>query len=443
MTAPVAARPAAPPASPLRSDWRRTGLAGGIGLLLLIGILGVWATLTVISGAVIANGQAIVRGKPQLVQSLDGGIVASIAVRNGDAVTKDQILLRLDPTLLAVSLESARGRLADALTLKARLEAEQQGLAEPVFDFPALPFAPVDTARYAQGQREIFRARAEVLRGGRDRLAERMRQYDSQIAGSNSQIAARRDQLGYLEKDLENLRALTSQGLARQSELSDLQRAQSDLLSQIAALETDLAQFSIARRDSTLETLQAERAFRETVVSDLRDATAKTEELILEIITRQAQLDRIEIRAPASGIVNEMQVATVGGVVAPGAILLEVVPLTQGLDFELRVDPRAIDQVYPGQRAQLVLAALDPRSTPKLEARVTTVSADAITDPKTGQSFYRINLDVPPGELARLGEARLVPGMPVEAFLETGDRSVLAYLIRPLSEQLRRAFREE
>lgn len=425
-----------------KTDLRHSTIAGVAGLALLFGALGTWSGTTEIAGAVVASGRAVVSGKPKLVQSLDGGIVDQIAVKNGDRVAEGQVLLRLDPTLLRINLDIARGRLADAIALKERLEAEQQGLPEPVFAYDELPFALDETAPHEAGQRQIFAARAEVLRGYREQLAEKRAQSDAQLAGLDAQVSAKREQLAFLEKDLANTVALSEQGLVRESQMLDLQRARADLLGQISALEADRAGISAGLRESELATLQNERAFKETVVTDLREATAKTEELILEIVTRTEQLDRIEIRAPAEGVVHEMQAGTVGGVVAPGATILEVVPLDRGVDFELRVDPRAIDQVHPGQRAQVVLSSFDPRTTPKLAGEVTTVSPDAITDPKTGQSYFRIGIAVPPAELARLGDAAVVPGMPVEAFLETGDRTVLAYLLQPVVANLRYAFRE-
>ena len=426
----------------LVTDMNRPALWGGIGFLVLVGVFGSWAALTQISSAVIAGGQAMVHGRPKLVQSLDGGIVQTIAVQNGDIVTEGQVLLQLDPTLLAINLDIARGRLAAALALKARLMAEQLGQAALVFRYPALPFALPDTSADEAGQREIFAARAAVLRGGRDQLAEAQLQLDNQIVGVAGQIAAIRDQIGYLQRDIDNQTSLVEQGLSRQSQLGDLQRTGANLTGQLAALEAEQARLANARRDRELETLQAERSFMEEVVTDLREATTQTEELMLEIVTRSAQLDRIDIRAPADGIVNELQVTTIGGVVAPGATILEVVPLGQGMDFELRVDPRAIDDVYPGQPAHVQMSAFDAQTTPKLAAHVTTISAGAISDPRTGQSFYRVGLAVSAEEIARLGDVTLMPGMPVEAFLETGNRSVLTYLLDPITQHLQRAFRE-
>lgn len=435
-------RPPHPPRS-LGGEMRRIGLAGGLGMVVLVGALGGWAATTEIGGAVIAAGQAVVHGKPQTVQSLDGGIVAEINVRDGDRVSAGAVLVRLDPTLLRINLDSARTRLADALALKARLTAEQLGQETLRFDYPDLPFPALDTAQFEEGQRKIFAARARVREGRADQLAERLQQFENQLAGLRAQIAAKRDQLGFLEKDLDSIRILTEEGLARQSQMTTLQRDRSDLLGQIAALDSDMARVHNEMRDAEIETLQAERGFQEDVVTELREVTAKTEELLLEIVTRTAQLDRIEVRAPVDGVVHEMQVATLGGVVAPGGTILSVVPVGRGVDFDLRVDPRAIDQVHPGQKAQVIFSAFDPRSTPRLMGEVTTVSPDAVTDPRTGQKFFRIGLAVPPEELARLGDVKLVPGMPVEAFLETADRTVMSYLLHPLTSQFARAFRED
>jgi HlyD family secretion protein len=415
---------------------------GAVGFVALFGAVGGWAATTVIGGAVVASGQAVVPGKPQIVQSLDGGIVRAIHVKDGDVVAADTLLMQLDPTLLEVNLDIARGRLAAALARQARLKAEQLGLASPDFTLPDLPFAAPDISDPVMRETAIFLTRADTLQGQRDQLAETLSQLDSQRQGTQGQVAAVQEQAALLDRDLDALRTLSEQGLVRQSQLSQLQRARAQLTGEMAGLRATLARLDIAGRDARLELRQAEHAFREEVMDDLRETTAQVEELTLEIVTRTAQLARIDIRAPTGGIVHEMQVATKGGVVPPGGTILEVIPLDRGLDFELRVDPRSIDQVHPGQSAELVLASFDPQATPQLKGQVTTISAGKITDPQTGQEFYRVGLDVSPDELARAGDVALVPGMPVEAYLHTGDRTVLAYLLHPVSSHLRRAFRE-
>ena len=411
-------------------------------LVLLFGVLGLWAAFTMISGAVVAQGQVMVRAQTQQLQSLEGGTVSALLVKNGDRVTKGQILVQFDPALTRANLDITLAKLADALALQSRLQAEQQGNV-PDFTPPALPFPAPDLTAAAAGQRSVFAARAALQQGQRDRLVETLAQQDSQLQGLKIQIGAKRDQIALAQIQVDNQQSLLDKGLTRQSALSDLRRGLSELLGQLAGLEAEQARLTTARRDSTLETLQGERSFQEKVATDLGDATARMQELVLEIVMRRDQLAHTDLRAPMDGVVHEMKLATLGGVVAPGGTVLDIIPLDQGMSFEVQVDPRGIDQVHVGQATDLVLSSFDPRNTPRLKAHVLTVSPDAVVDPRSGRSFYRVDLDVPPAELARLGDQVLVPGMPISAYLATSDRSVLAYLLHPLTSQLDLAFRED
>ncbi len=426
----------------LHLSMRSVFLAGLIGLVALLGGVGFWAGTTVINGAVIAQGQAVVRGNAKQVQHLDGGIVADILVQDGDGVQAGDVLIRLDPTLVRMNLDVTRQRLADALTQQARLRAEQQGLGTLTFVYPDLPFEMPDMATNEAGQRAIFTARAAVQTGGRDQLAEAFLQFENQIEGLTSQMEAISAQIGFVSKDLDNMQVLVERNLARQSQLNDLNRTRAELEGRRAALASDIAQLSNARREAEIQTLQSERSFQESVVTDLRTITSQVDELVLDIVTRAAQLDRINIRAPAAGIVHELQISTVGGVIDPGQVIAEIIPQDQALDFELRVQPQDIDQVYIGQEAETLIAAFDVNETPKLIGSVARISPNAIVDPQTGQSYYLINLTVPAEEIARLGGLRIKPGMPVEAYLATGERTVLGYLISPVTTQMRRAFRQ-
>lgn len=428
---------------PLRTGLRGVVVAGLAATLLLFGVLAGWSAVAMIGGAVIATGEAVVDGKPRVIQHLDGGIVTDIAVTDGTRVAAGDLLLRLDPTMARLNLDIALGRLSEALARRARLEAEHLGLKAPIFVYAPLPFPLPDTATHEEGQRQVFAARADLLRGARERLAERLAQGDSEIAGLSARIAARREQLALIETELGNLATLVGRGLARASQLSELQRARADYTGQIATLEAEAARARIALRDAEIETLQGERSFREQVVTDLRAATAEIDELALEIVTRRAQLDRIEIRAPEAGTVHELAVTTPGAVIAPGATILELIPDGDRVAFDLRVDPRQIDRVWPGQRAQVVFASFDPQTVPRIVGEVARVSPAAVSDRRSGASYFRIALDIPETELARLGRVAIVPGMPVEAFLETTDRSVLDYLLTPVTRHLARAFREE
>ncbi|HEX9857167.1 MAG TPA: HlyD family type I secretion periplasmic adaptor subunit [Paracoccaceae bacterium] len=415
---------------------------GALASLALLIIVFFWLQTTMISGAIIASGQAVVRGKPKLIQSLDGGVVAGILVEDGDVVRTGDVLLKLDPTLLNINLDIYRNRLAEVIARESRLEAEYLGEASIAFRAPPLALEGIALDKHYTGQQEIFEARRLVLDGRKEQLQERILQFGNQIAGVEGQITSMRDQLAYVERELTSLRTLTREGLARESQLLELQRTQAGLLGQQSEFQAKLAEIRNSIRDTELEILQSERQFGEEVVTELRTATAEREELTLQIVTIEKQLERVEILAPADGVIHEMQVSTVGGVVPPEATIMQIVPLSEGVEFEIRVDPKSIDQIFVGQSAKVVFPAFDMRSTPEIFGTLAVVPPSSVTDPATGQSYFRVGLSVPPEELARLGNVELIPGMPVEAFLQTGERSVMSYLTKPLMDQLQRAFRD-
>lgn len=430
-------------APPLRTDLTRAGRLGILaGITLLMLVFG-WAWFTPISGAVIASGSAVVRGKPKIVQSLDGGIVEEIRVSDGDLVRRGEVLLRLDPTLLRINLEMYRNRLAETRAEISRLQAEQRNASELVFDHDTTYLEGLPLEQINAGQAEIFEARREVMKGRKDQLREKIAQFYNQVSGVDGLIKAKRDQLSFIEQELADVSALHADGLAREGQVLELQRARSRLLGEISEHQSELARIRNSVRDTELEVVQSERQFKEQVVTDLREAVMQSEELVLQIVTAQKQLKRIEILAPVDGIVHEMQVFNAGSVVPPGETILQVIPVSQGVDFEIRVDPNAIDQVMEGQAAKVVFTAFNTRTAPEIFGTVAGISPDSVTDPATGQSFYRVTLAIPPEELASLEGHEILPGMPIEAFLQTGERTVLSYLTRPLSDQLRRAFRDD
>lgn len=427
----------------IRDEFTSPMLMGGIGFAVMLAALVAWANFTMISGAVITHGQTVVHGKPKVVQTLDGGEVKEILVQDGDRVSEGQVLLRLDATLPKVNLDIAMTKLAETLARQARLKAEAGGLPSPVFAYDGLPFDPPQTGEQEEAQRQIFVTRAELLRGRRDQFAQTKAEVGAQAQGLDGQIAAVREQVALLAKDQDNIDALVEQGLARQGQLSELKRSDAELAGRLAALEAEKSRMMTSLRDAEIELLQSERTFREEVMTELREVTALVDELTLEIVNRTAQLERIEIRAPASGIVHELQVTTVGGVLPQGATILQVIPLEDGVDFELRIDAKSIDQVFVGQRARVILSAFSRHTTPELHGEVASVSPGAIEDKVSGLHYYRAQLKVSDEEMARLGEAVLMPGMPVEAYLATGERSVMTYMLEPLTTEFRRAFREQ
>jgi HlyD family secretion protein len=402
-----------------------------------------WAYFTPINGAVIATGSAVVHGNPKIVQSLDGGIVEKISASDGDLVHGGDVLLRLDPTLLQVNLKMYRTRLAETRAEISRLQAEQAGAGKLVFDYDGTHLDSLPLQQINAGQREIFEARRAVIKGRQDQLREKIAQFYNQLEGVDGLINAKRDQLSYIEQEMSDVSALHADGLAREGQVLDLQRGRSQLLGEISTHQSELARIRNSVRDTELEILQSERQFKEEVVTDLRTAMRKSEELVLQIITAQKQLDRIEILAPVDGIVHEMQVFNTGSVVAPGKTILQIIPVSQGVDFEIRVDPNSIDQITLGQRARVVFPAFRSRNAPEIFGTVSGISADSVTDPATRRSFYKVTLAIAPAELAKLEGHNILPGMPIEAFLQTSERTILSYLTRPLSDQLRRVFRED
>ena len=434
------------PARP-RTALTRAGRMGTAISLGALAVLGLWASFTMISGAVIAQGEASVRGQPRTVQHLDGGILSEILVANGDTVTAGQVIARLDPTLLTANLDIARSRLAGSLALAARLDAETAGgdRLDPA-QVAALPGAELadaqDLARQIDAQAAILATRRDLHAGEAAQLQENLARLDAQAEGIQALIDARGDQLALVEKELANLEPLSAKGLIRDTQLLDAQRRQSELKGQLASDRADLGRIAVERRDAELKLAQSRHQEAEKVATDLRTARAEVQELVPQILTTQAQLDRVDIRAPAAGIVHEMQLTTTGGVLAAGQTLAQVVPVADGVEFELRLDPRSIDEVHPGQTARIVLPAFNSHTTPQIFGEVASISPTSVTDPQTGRSFYRLRLTVPASELDRLGARNLVPGMPVEAYLQTGDRSVMAYLLHPLTVQFDRMFRE-
>lgn len=426
----------------------RTGLGfagrlGAFGVAALFAIGFGWSYLTTIQGAVIAPGSVVVLGKPKSVQHLDGGVVEEIRVADGEKVSAGDLIVRLDPTLLRANLEIYRNRLAEALARRARLEAEVSGREEiePVEQSPLLK--GVDLAARETAQRELFVTRRAVQEGRRAQLDEKIVQFGNQITGVEGLIASKRAQLDLTSQELEKIGTLAEKGLALDSQIISLRRTEADLLGQLAEHQSELARINNSIRDTELEILKGENEFREKAVTELAEATNSAEELTQQILSTEKQLERVEVRAPVDGVIHELQVVTVGGVVAPGATIVQIVPTNEGMEFETRVDPTSIDQVFVGQTARLRLSALNQRTTPEIYGAVKWMSPTSVVDEATGQSFFRVQVAAPGEELARLGEIELVPGMPAEAYLQTGERTVLSYLIRPMTDHIMAAFREE
>ncbi len=426
----------------------KTGIRwpGILGIIATVGLLGggtAWATLTEISGAVIAIGSVEVTGRPKSVQHLDGGVLEELRVNDGQSVDKGEVLALLDDTTLKANLLIYKTRLSEAVALRDRLIAEQHNEAEIAFQPPEPMIADMDTDLHRAGQTQIFTARRELEVGRKQQLSEKIVQFENQTRGVEALIDAKEQQLVLVETELASVKSLTEKGLARASQLLGLQRNQADLLGQVAEHGSELARIQNSIRDTEIEMLQGERQTKEQVVTELRETVTGIHELRQQIASTQKQLERVTIRAPNAGRIHEMQVTTIGGVLPPGGTLLQIVPMDEGMVFRTRIDTIAVDQVYVGQPAKIRFSAFNQRTTPELQGSVADISATSVLDEVTGAQFYWVIIAIPDSELDRLGDLDLVPGMPVEAYIATNERTVLNYLTKPLTEQLNQAFREE
>lgn len=427
-----------------RTSYRTFMVVGLASFLVLFGGVFFWMAYASISGAVIASGTIIVRGKPKLVQHLDGGIIKDILVKNGDAVKAGDILVRLDETLLDANLEIYRNRLREGLARKARLEAERDDVDTLAYDESVMRLTGInDDGGHRHGQERLFQARRLSRTGQIQQQREKINQFGNQITGVQGMVKAKKEQLDYVVRELNGIKKLRDQGLAPETRVLAQEARRADLEGQIAESQADLARIENSIRETDIAILQIDREFQEQVLSELREVSTQVDDLVQQILATNKQLERIEIRAPVNGIVHELNVYTIGGVVPPGGTLMQLIATDQGVDLEVNVEPHSIDQLHTGHKALIRFPAFNQRTTPQLFGTIDMISPSTIVNEKTGVAFYRVGITVPPDEMAKLGGLTLLPGMPAEAFIESNSRTVMGFIFKPLSDSIRHAFREQ
>jgi membrane fusion protein, type I secretion system len=427
--------------------WSARGpvLFGTFGLLVLLGGFGFWAVRTNLAGAIIASGRIEVDKKRQIVQHIDGGVVSEILVEEGDTVEKGAVLVRLDSTLLASQKLIVEGQLFELMSRRARLAAERDGADALNFDTELSKIAETrpEVADLLAGQERLFVARRESVARETEQLNKRAGQIQSQIVGINAQQFSLDLQLELIKKELANQQILLDRGLAQAGTVFNLERNAANLQGRIGELAASEAQAEGRITEIDIEILKLGTRQREESITRLRDLQYRELELAEQRRSLQERLTRLDITAPVSGIVYGLQVQTVRSVIRPADPVLFLVPQDRPLVIVARVDPIHVDQIYVGQKVTLRFSALDQRQTPELFGTVTIISADAFDDPNTGMAFYRAEIILKEGEMARIPEGTvLLPGMPVETYLRTRDRSPMAYLIKPLADYFIKAFRE-
>jgi HlyD family secretion protein len=423
---------------------RRHMLAGIVVVALLGGGVGGWATTTQLAGALIAEGSIVVDSNVKTVQHPTGGVVGKVNVQDGDHVKAGDILVQLDDTATRANLAIVTKGLDQLAARKARLEAERDGLDKINFPPDLIGRMSNDSvANAVANERRLFELRIAARRGQKAQLGQRVAQLQDEIRGLIAQQGAKSQEITLIGKELDGVRELWKQNLVQITRMTALERDAARLDGENGQLVASVAQAKGKITETELQIIQIDQDLASEVAKDMREADAKIDEYVERKVTADDQLKRVDIRAPQDGTVLQSKVHTVGGVITAGDPIMLIVPEADNLMVEAKVNPQDVEKLSIGQAAMLRFSAFDLRTTPEIKGTVTRISADTTTDQRTGQSYYVIRVGMPSDEVQRLGKVKLIPGMPVETFVQTGDRTVLSYLVKPLHDQLMRAFREK
>jgi HlyD family secretion protein len=413
-------------------------------VVVLAGGFGGWASTAQISGALIAPGSVVVESNVKKVQHPTGGVVGEVRARDGDLVKAGDVVVRLDDTVTKASLAIVTKNLDGLWARAARLEAEQRGLGTVTFPKMLLDRGDdPDVKNVIASESKLFEVRTTGRAGQKAQLRERVTQLNEEIGGLAAQEKAKDQEIALVQKELIGVRELYDKHLVQISRLTVLERDTARLAGERAQYIASRAQAKGKITETELQIIQVDKDLVSEVSKDLRETNDKIGEFVERKVTAEDQLRRVDIRAPQAGMVLQSTVHTVGGVITAGDAIMMIVPQADDLQVEAKVNPQDIDKLQIGQKTLLRLSAFNQRTTPELNGVVTRVSPDVTTEQRTGQSYYTIRVSMPPEEVARLGDVKLIPGMPVEAFVQTGDRTMLSYLIKPFSDQLMRTFREK
>jgi HlyD family secretion protein len=415
----------------------------GTACLLVLGIGGL-ASVTEVSGAIISAGALVVDSRVKKIQHPVGGIIGQIRVREGDHVKAGDILERLDDTATRTNLAIVAKSLDQLEVRQARLLAERDGTSTVIF--PSSIMARRSESAVAQiiaSERLLFAHRRGAREGQKSQLHERLTQLGDEVDGLIEQRSAKHREIELIEKELTGIRKLWDSRLIAMERLIALERDVARLKGETGQLTASIAQAKGRASENRLQIHQIDQELRSSAGAELREVEDKIAELVERKIAAEDQLMRIEIRSPQDGVIHQLAVHTIGGVVSAGESLMYIVPVAEPLSIEARVMPQDIDQLSPSQPVTVRLSAFNQRTTPELSGILANLSADLTIDQRTGEAFYTARVILSPGEAGKLDELTLTAGMPAEVFFPTKERTILSYLIKPLLDQLQRVFREE
>lgn len=409
--------------------WLSAALAG----LLVVGVGG-WAAQAKLSGAVIASGNVVVPDQVKAIQHRDGGIVSEIGVANGDAVKKGDVLLRLDGTQTRVELAIIQTQLQQLGAMQARLVAERDGKGGIIFP-KDLPEA------IAAGETKLFEENRRILSSQKEQLLLQARQFDEQMRGFVAQSESNEREGAIVDQEIEKTERLLVRNLVPIAQKRDLLRQKARIEGTRGELAAKSAETVGRISEVKVKLLSLDQAARKEAQSGILELDAKLAELRERAVAAGDRLARMDVRAPVDGLVYDLQIHTLGGIIAPGATVMSIVPNSNELKIEVRIPPVDVDRVAIGQPARLRFTAFNQRTTPELDGEVELVAAATITDRATGQPYYLASIVL--NDVKKLKDNKLMPGMPVEVFVQTDERTALSYITKPFTDQMMKAFREE
>ncbi|WP_183826967.1 HlyD family type I secretion periplasmic adaptor subunit [Aliirhizobium cellulosilyticum] len=429
--------------SPANKAIRRYMLLAGVTLGGLVAGAGGWAATMNISAAVIGSGVIGVEGNTKKIQHGKGGIVREIRVSNGALVRAGDIVLRLDGVEVSTTLAATIKEIDQLDARRLRLIAERDGVEELID--PMQQIARLEDRQFIEGlksETSLFKARREQIDSKTAQLKEQIAQIEQQRDGTRQRLISNAEEASWSEQQAQKIENLAKEGLVQFSRLADSKRMVAQLSGERSQLLSDEATAGKRITEIELQIGQLDKDRRAEVLTDLLDMNGKLAKLAEQRLALEDQIEHLDIRAPVDGIVHQLATHTIGGLLSPGETAMNIVPTRDMLTVDMRIKPNDVDQVSIGQAARLRFSAFNQRTTSEIEGRVESLSPDVSVNEQTGETWYSARIAISPQERSKLGELALIPGMPVEAYIKAEPRTALAYIIKPISDQMERAMRE-
>lgn len=429
--------------SPLHTDDMPIRTIGFIIVFVTFGIFGGWSVFAPIDSSALASGQITVKSHKKTVQHPFGGIIKQLNVKDGDSVKKGDVLIVLDDTETRASLEIIRSQHITLLAQMARLLAERDGLKKISFsdEFNRYPASKTQAAK--KNENHVFSSRKSSYLGEKRILEKRIKQISSKIRGLNGQISSKKDLRALYRIEIKDLKELLAEGFANKQRLQDIERNDVIVRGEIYALSAEIDSSHMQQSETRLQIVQIKKQIQQEVASQLTEVQAQLYDIQHRLLPTEDRLNRMVIKAPESGQVMGLAIHTEGGVIGVEKPILDIVPQDAELIIDAQVSPLDIDRVHVGLVAEVRFSSFKQGKTPTLEGRVIYLSADSFVDEKTGASYYRANIELDAENLKKLGELQLLPGMPAEVLINTGERTVFEYLAQPITNAFARTFIED